>query len=154
MEEVIKLIKPDIVIDYHNKIPKKIAFLVDHWSFRGTNRVLFDNADKNEIILNNFSYIVAPKKLDNRNNLGVLFKFMERFERFYLYNSLEDLEKYLDDNYIEFLYIIKGGDKCEISNYFEDKKHPIKLLIHCVYHCKDPHGYRYVAVSKQVSEVI
>lgn len=154
MEEVINLIKPIEIINYK----KKIAFLIDHFTFRGTTRACFDYANGNETILGNISVIVSPKKYDDRNNIGVIMTFLNRWPNTYFYNSLEELEKYLNDNKIEFLYMIKGGSKCEISNYFENKinenDNKIKLLIHCVYHCKDPHGYKYVAISPQVSKVI
>ena len=127
----------------------KISFNVYSFSFRGSEVCLYDYADKNETLLNNKSIIVCPKKFDERNNMDVILKFMNRFEVF-LYDDYKELVEILQKEKINGLYIIKYGDKDELSNYFEMNKINIPLLIHCVYKVEQPHGLVYCGVSEEV----
>jgi glycosyltransferase involved in cell wall biosynthesis len=127
----------------------KIAFNVDSFSFRGTEESSFCYSHKNEILLNNKSIIVCPNKLDERNNLDVIMKFTNRFQVF-IYDDYKHLVEILQREKVNGLYIIKSGDKNDLSNYFELNKINIPLLIHCVYHVNDPHGLVYCGVSEAV----
>lgn len=127
----------------------KIAFHVYSFSFRGSESCLYDYSDKNETLLNNKSIIVCPKKFDERNNINVIMKFINRFQVF-LYNDYEELVHFLKQEKVNGLYIIKYGNKDELTNYFEENKINIPLLIHSVYKMDEPHGTIYAGVSEEV----
>lgn len=131
----------------------KIAFHVYSFSFRGTEQAIECYSNKNETLLNNKSIIVAPAKHDERNNMDVIIKFMNRFQVF-LYNDYEHLTNILKKENVNGLYIIKSGDKDELTNYFlnaeKNNKINIPLLIHCVYTVNESHGLVYAGVSQAV----
>lgn len=126
---------------------KIIAFHVYNFSYRGTESALYDYADKNETILKNKSFIVSPSNSDMRNDINVIFKFSNRFEIF-LYNSFDHLKSILKEQKTNYMYVIKGGSKDELTNRFNEMDIP--LLIHCVYEVNDPHGKVYAGVSEEV----
>jgi glycosyltransferase involved in cell wall biosynthesis len=123
-----------------------IAFHVYNFSYRGTEISLYDYADKNETILKNKSFIVAPKSKDDRNNVDVIIKFTNRFNIF-LYKDYDDLKNILKNQKANALYIIKSGEKDQLSDNLTNS---IPLLIHCVYRVSDPHGLIYAGVSEEV----
>jgi glycosyltransferase involved in cell wall biosynthesis len=122
-----------------------IGFHIYNFSYRGTEQCLYDYADKNETILKNKSIIVAPKNKDDRNNIEMIIKFTSRFEIF-LYKDYTDLQFFLKNKKANALYIIKSGEKDQLTNNLTN----IPLLIHCVYRVSDPHGFIYAGVSEEV----
>lgn len=127
----------------------KIAFHIYSFSFRGTEQSTLCYSHKNETLLNNKSIIVAPAKHDERNNIDVIMNFINRFQVF-LYNDYKHLVNILKRENVNGLYIIKSGNKDELTNYFEYNKINIPLLIHCVYKVNEPHGLMYAGVSEEV----
>jgi hypothetical protein len=123
-----------------------IAFHVYNFSFRGTEVALYDYADKNETILKNKSFIVCPNKLSEINNHDVIMKFSNRF-RIFKYKNYDELKYILKSEKVNAMYIIKSGDKDELTNSIENY---IPLLIHCVYKVNDPHGLIYAGISEEV----
>lgn len=126
-----------------------IAFHVYTFSFRGTERALFDYADKNEELLNNKSIIVCSSKFNEINNIGVIMKFMNRFKMF-LYDDYNHLVEILHKEKVNGMYFINYGHRDELSNYFEFNKINIPLLIHCAYMVDQKHGFVYAGASKAV----
>ena len=88
-----------IMMDLLNCGKKTIAFHVYNFSFRGTEKCLYDYADYNERILKNKSIIIFPKLKNEINNIDVILKFQNRFEMFF-YNNFENLNSILRENTI------------------------------------------------------
>lgn len=122
----------------------KIAFHIYTFSFRGTEIATYDYAHFSETILGNQSIIVAPKKIHQNNHQQTIEKFVSRFP-LYLYDDMENLEKYLIKEKVDAMYVIKYGlkDEVELKN--------IPMLIHCVYKIEEPHGLVYAGVSESIS---
>ena len=114
---------------------KKIAFHSNQLSLRGTEIALFAYAKYNEEILGNKSLILTSPNGD----LSSLPKFQERFEvqlkHFYEY------ETYLKENEFDYLYVIKMGSNDGLA------LNSIPTLVHSVFRCNEPHGYKYFYVS-------
>lgn len=124
----------------------KIAFHVNHFTFRGSEVAAFDYALYNRTILNNLSFIVSPKNSSQPVDENVLRKFSERFNIF-LYDSIEDLEKICQREKADAIYFIKYGtnDGLVLKS--------IPSLIHCVFTTKEKHGTVYAGVSESVSSL-
>ena len=123
-----------------------IAFHVSNFSFRGTEVATFDYAYYNIKILKNDSIIVYPK---NRNkdieNIDMFNKFKNNF-KIYCYDTLGELETYLQSLNCRGIYFIKYGKKDELE------MKSIPTFIHCVYTTDEPHGTVYAGVSQSVSK--
>lgn len=121
----------------------KIGFHSEQLGIRGTEVALYDYAKHNESLLKNISYIFAPIN----SNMDGLNKFKNLFnDRIYLYNDLNDLKKYCDNEQITHIYWIKAG-------YNDGKLLPgLYNMVHAVFQHHDPHGDRYAYVSSWLSE--
>lgn len=112
-----------------------ILFHSNQLGLRGTEVALYDYAYYNEKLLNNVSYIAAPRQSD----MTSLEKFKEVFsDRIFLYDNFYDLFSLK----IDCSYFIKAG--------FDDGKiiPGVKNIIHSVFDASYPHGDVYIAVSE------
>jgi hypothetical protein len=118
-----------------------IGFHSEQLGVRGTEVAMYDYAKGNEEILGNKSYIIAPKNSD----LFTLSKFQERFNVF-LYDTFDQVEKFVQDNNIYGVYYIKYG--------FNDGKllKSCKNLVHTVFQSNEPHGDKYVFIAQWLSK--
>lgn len=123
----------------------KIAFHTEILDIRGSCVAVYDYAYYNETLLNNISVIVVPVASinNNKNDDIAVTKFMERFQ-VYFYKDKDDLEHFISD--CDILYTIKYGKN---DGIFSSK---IKTVVHCVFEMNEPHGDKYVAVSKQIAD--
>jgi hypothetical protein len=140
---------------------KTICFYTPHFTVRGTEVALYDYAHYNEKILGNKSIIVHHKN-DSRNEAESVSKFKNRFDVVSMegFNYIENnprahapevvtqLNKVIEANKADAMYLIKGG--------WNDGIVPTacKSLIHC---CGLPpvtekHGDRYAYVSYWCSQ--
>ncbi len=130
----------------------KIAFLENHFSVRGTSVALFDYAHFNEKLLKNESIIITRPydicKQDIDSNEEIYKKFENRFPKkmFYYYQPI-DVQKIINDEKPDILYIIKSGDKGDGLHSFNN----VKIIIHCVFSTTDPHGDIYTPISNFVN---
>ena len=121
---------------------KHIAFWDNSLSERGSTTALFDYALYNETILNNKSFIFYNQKNKN-NDPHIIQKFKKYFPTTGV-NQFKHINKFITENQIKYLYIIKFGHK-------DNKIIPhIKNLIHCVFDCRFPHGDVYASVGPWV----
>lgn len=120
---------------------KTVAFHSNQLGIRGTEVALYDYALYNESLLQNKSYIIS----DAKSELQTLKKFQDKFEVF-LYNNFSEVEHFVSDKNIDYVYFIKAGDV--------DGKlvSGAKNLVHAVFQHKQPHGDRYAYVSKWLAE--
>jgi hypothetical protein len=120
----------------------KIAFWDNGLGERGTSISLFDYAYFNETILGNQSIIMYNTN-HNSNNENVINKFADRFPVY----GVDDWSKV--DNILllekcDILYIIKAGcNEGQISRV-------CKTVVHCVFHCGQPHGDVYSSIAPWV----
>lgn len=125
----------------------KLAFHENSLNLRGTSVALFDYAFYNQTLLNNNSVIIYNKNSVNNNNL-VIDKFSRNF-KLIGYNDFKEVDLILNENKIDYLYIIKSGEKNEQNiSYCPD-------LVHAVFpqDTNQIHGYKYAFVSKWLSEI-
>ena len=120
---------------------KNILFHSNQLCIRGTEVAMYDYAHYNETLLGNKSYIVSKRGSD----MGALKKFEDRFEVF-LYNNFEEIEDIIKQRQIDFTYLTKAGD---IDGKVTKSS---KNLIHAVFQHYNPHGDRYVYISKWLAE--
>jgi hypothetical protein len=123
-----------------------IGFIENHLSIRGTSLALFEYAHFNEKLLNNNSFIITRKYKtcnDIDETLEIHEKFSNRFNnRLIYYTNKNDIQKTIDDNKLSIVYIIKGGNKDELTDYKN-----CKTIIHCVFNTKQKHGDFYCGIS-------
>jgi glycosyltransferase involved in cell wall biosynthesis len=116
---------------------RKILFFEPNLNERGTSVATYDYAYFNETILNNKSTIVSLKNA----NLTSYDKFKNQFEVILIDNI-----KQISEIQCDFFYTLKYG-------YNDGVMHSnAKNLIHVVFPSFDPHGDKYVYVSKWLSE--
>jgi glycosyltransferase involved in cell wall biosynthesis len=122
---------------------KNILFHSNQLGIRGCEVAMYDYAHYNEKLLNNKSYIISKKNSD----MGALKKFQNRFDVF-LYNDFDEIEDIIKRYNINYTYFIKAGDvdgkltKSSIN------------LVHSVFQHYNPHGDKYVYVSKWLSQIM
>lgn len=120
-----------------------IAFWSNQLCERGTEVAVYDYALYNQQLLGNKSFIFYNKNNKN-NNSEVLKKFNKEFV-VYGVNSFQDVDNILVENSIPIIYIIKAGSNDGIISKVA------KNIIHCVFHCNDPHGEVYCSISHCVN---
>jgi len=121
----------------------KIAFHSNQLGVRGTEVALYDYAYYFEKILKGKAYIISDKNKD----LATLEKFENQFEVF-LYQSFDEVARYLENNGIKHIYYIKAGDA-------DGKLVPnITNLVHTVFKLNQPHGQHYTFISKWLSKTM
>ena len=132
----------------------KIAFIVHHFSIRGSEVAIYDYALYNEIILKNKSVIVVPDNYKNhRHYNGELIhcpQVEEKFRKTFSvlsYSSQENLNEILLQEDCNVLYHLKSGEK------HDEIKVSIPYLVHCIFTCNDSHrhGNIYAAISSTIS---
>lgn len=129
---------------------KKIAFLSNFLSIRGTEVALYDYANYNETILNNKSIIITRAYERVKQSVDahtcVYDKFENRFAVFY-YRTRDDIEKILEAQHCDILYVIKSGEN---DGLYSEKR---KTIIHCVFAMDQPHGDVYIGISNYVARI-
>jgi beta-1,4-mannosyl-glycoprotein beta-1,4-N-acetylglucosaminyltransferase len=128
--------------EFYSK-PKIIGFHSNQLCERGTEVAMYDYAYYNEKMYNNKSIIFYCKNNPN-NNAEVIKKFELKF-KCYAYENFSEIEQIIKDENIDYLYILKYGNKDELLV----KSCP--NLIHAVF-TVEPHGERYAAVSEFLSQ--
>lgn len=128
------------------RMKMKVAFLENLLSIRGSTVALYDYAHHNERLLHNES-IVITRPLDLvRANLDaseeVYAKVRDRFPLFF-YRNHADVQRILDTEGVDVLYIIKSGARDGVLDTFDR----VKTLMHCVFDPRDPHGDRFCVIS-------
>jgi hypothetical protein len=129
---------------------KRIAFLSNKLTLRGTEIAMYDYADYNETLLNNKSIIITRDynriKKEFDVSLDAYTKFHNRFNVEY-YKCQNDIDDIVEKHNITHIYIIKaGGWDGLISTR-------CKNLIHCVFYTGYPHGEIYSAISNDVNRL-
>ncbi len=123
-----------------------IAFHVNNFSFRGTEVATFDYAYYNIKLLKNQSIIVYPKNRSMQYENNDMFNKFEKNFEMYCYDTLGELETYLQSLDCKGIYFIKYGKKDELE------MKSIPTFVHCVYTTEEPHGTVYAGVSQSVSK--
>ncbi len=123
----------------------KIAFHTNQLGIAGTEVALFDYADYNERILNNESIIISNKNHSD-NNPDVIKKFSDRFKKICWYESINDIDKILEQEKADIFYAIKLG----INDGVVSKV--CKTGVHAVFIANQPHGDIYFYVSEWLSK--
>jgi hypothetical protein len=124
---------------------KNIAFYIEDFNIRGTSVALYDYANYNERILKNKSYIFT---IDNyTGDFSAFKKFHNRFPIIFT-KDIDDLDQKTQQNNISFLYTLSYGRKQDSLKYCSIN---IPVGIHCVFDMSEPHGSKYVGVSKSLA---
>lgn len=131
----------------------KIAFLLQHFSIRGSEVAVYDYAYYNQILLKNISIIVVPNNYETqRHYTGFLIhneevekKFRKMFQVI-IYSSHDDLNNILIREECDAIYQLKSGEKNGICNF------SVPYLVHCVFTCTEEHkhGEIYAGVSRDI----
>jgi len=120
----------------------KIAFWDNSLGERGTAVALYDYAYYNKTILGNESIVIYNLNRED-NNDSVIEKFKKEFLVIGV-NNFNLVDNILIKNNCDMLYIIKAGDnEGQISKVK-------KTAVHCVFHCRNPHGSVYAAISPYI----
>jgi glycosyltransferase involved in cell wall biosynthesis len=136
-----------------------ILFYENQFTIAGTTRALLDYANANQKYLGNKSFLAFNKKVDSsfephwsqsnfKQTVDDSFNAVEKTFPTKLGENLENLESYIKENNIEYVYQIKSG---EPDGYlFKNAKN----LIHAVFpqHPNNKHGEKYAFVSQWLSE--
>lgn len=118
-----------------------IGFHSNQLGIRGTEVALYDYAFFNETILGNRSFIIS----DRNSDLQALQKFSDKFEVF-LYTRFDDVDDFVRSEKIDATYFIKAGD-------FDGKLlKSCSNLVHSVFQYYEPHGEKYLYVSRWLSQ--
>lgn len=130
----------------------KIAFLENFLNIRGTTVALYDYAHYNEALLGNQSIVITRPFFNVKEfqdaSIDVYQKFRDRFPVFF-YEDRDDIQKIIDRERPDVLYIIKGGTRDDgLSGFLR-----VRTLIHCVFHPHDPHGDCYAVISPWLNAV-
>lgn len=120
----------------------KIAFWGNGLCERGTTVAMYDYAYYNKTILGNESIIIYDTTL-NENVNSVIQKFEKEFIVIGV-NNFTLVDNILVGTATDILYIIKAGD----NNGRVSKV--VKTCVHCVFHCSNPHGSVYAAISPYI----
>jgi hypothetical protein len=122
----------------------KIAFHENQLGIRGTSVAMYDYAHFNETLLGNTSIILYNKNHVYNDPIGIK-RFSDRFKVF-SYEKWEEVEKIIEDEKIDILYMIKGGE-------FDGKiSKKCKTVVHCVFQNYEPHGDVYAYIAKWEAE--
>ena len=129
---------------------KRIGFLSNKLTLRGTEVAMYDYADFNETLLNNKSIIISRdfNRISHEFDvsLDAYKKFQNRFTIEY-YTSQSDIDAIVEKHNLTQLYVMKSGT---FDGLFSKK---CKNLIHCVFVTTQPHGEVYSAISNDVNRL-
>ena len=120
-----------------------VAFWDNCLGLRGTTVSLYDYAYYNQTLLGNTSIILYNKSRDD-NDPGVIKKFEAQFKVYGVSNFQEEVDLILSKHKCDVLYIIKAG------GYDGQVSRVAKTVVHCVFHCHQPHGDVYASISPWV----
>jgi hypothetical protein len=120
---------------------KKVIFYSNQLGVRGTEVAMYDHAVANEEVLGNKSYIASRKNSD----LFTLKKFLDRFEVF-LFDDVHELDDFALSVGAEYIYLCRSGEKEFLLNN-------AKNLVYAVFNVNEPHGDKYMYISKWLAEV-
>ena len=127
---------------------KRVAFLSNKLTLRGTEVAIFDYADYNEKILKNKSIIITRdyEKIKNEFDVDIQSynKFKNRFEVYY-YESQQEIDNIIINNKITHLFIIKAGAYDGLYSNF------CKNIIHCVFDTRQKHGDVYTPIGQTIN---
>jgi glycosyltransferase involved in cell wall biosynthesis len=131
--------------DKKDRVAKIVGFPQRHLCERGTTVALYDYALANEDLCGNVS-VIFYDPIHPYNVPAVVKKFKDRFTVIEYY-SFTDIERYIKDCSLDYLYVIKYG--------YPDENITTKIpcLIHSVF-TWGPHGPpdKYACVSRQIAE--
>jgi len=129
---------------------KRIAFLENKLTLRGTSVALYDYAHYNETILGNTSFIITRCYDDVKDSIDVdkkaYDKFTKRFTMLY-YKVPSDLDSLVEQYDIHVLYVIKSGQRSDGLNTTK-----CKSIMHCVFETNEPHGSYYCGISEWLNQ--
>lgn len=129
---------------------KRIAFLENKLTLRGTSIALYNYAHYNEKLLGNTSLIITRHYDDVKDARDVdkqaYDKFIQRFPMIY-YKEPSDIDTIIEENKIDILFIEKSG---KASDGLITTK--CKTIVHCVFETDDPHGSVYCGLSEWLNE--
>lgn len=129
---------------------KRIGFLSNKLTLRGTEVAMYDYADFNEILLNNKSIIITRDYNQISHEFDVSLdaynKFRNRFTVEY-YATQKDIDSIVEKHGLTHLYVMKSG---AFDGLVSTK---CKNLIHCVFVTTEPHGEVYSAISQDVNRL-
>lgn len=129
----------------------RVAFLSPVLTLTGPTVCLYDYADCNETLLQNKSIIITKtyesiKELED-TKLDVYERFQTRFPMIY-YDKSDDIDRLVEDNKIDVLYILKRGlDNDELTTS------KCKCCIHCLDDSSTPHGDVFAVVGPAVNHM-
>jgi len=128
---------------------KKVAFLSNKLTLRGTEVAIYDYAHYNETLLGNKSVMITRDYEQIKHEFDVdkqaYDKFKERFDVYY-YNSQPDIDKIVLEHKITHLFIIKAGQNDGLFS-----NHCINI-IHCVFNITQPHGQVYTPIGETINQ--
>jgi len=118
----------------------KIAFWDNCLNERGTTVSVFNYAYFNKTILGNESIIMYnTTRPDNRPDVIEMFK---KYFTVIGVNNFKLVDQVMLKTKCDIFYIIKAGDnEGQVSKV-------IKTVVHCVFHCNQPHGNVYSGISQ------
>jgi len=129
---------------------KRVAFLSNKLTLRGTEVAMYDYAHFNETLLQNKSIIITRNydtiKHEYDVSLDAYNKFKNRFIVEY-YESQPDIDNIVEKYGITHLYVIKAGEFDGLISY------KCKNLIHCIFNTTQPHGQIYSVISSDVNRL-
>ena len=113
------------------------------YNIRGDTIALFDYAHFNETILHNKSFIIV-----NKNNNHTSFeKFKNRFDNISEIEDEIEIHSIIENLKLTHLYIPKYGNKDGIIDV------KCKLLVHCVFESRFPHGDKCAVVGSTINNI-
>lgn len=121
-----------------------IAFHTPNLNFRGSCVAVYDYARGIEEFMNHRAIILTDANQMTTND-DIAFKWISNRFPIFTYQSLNDLERILENNQCDILYCIKYGTNDRI---YSEK---VYTVIHCVFDMTEPHGDLYLAVSETLA---
>ena len=122
----------------------KIAFRLNSLSFGGVEVAVFDYAYYNQALLNNESIILYK---ENGSKPEIKKKFEDHFKIF-SYKQIEDVKTIVNNENVDVIYTLKSGEN---DGFIVPD---VKNCNHVVFMHNEPHGNRYVYISKWLSTVM
>jgi len=130
----------------------KVAFLSNKLTLRGSEVALYDYAHYNETLLGNESFIVTRDVDRIRHEFDVSLeayeRFAKRFGRLLFYESMTDIERHIQEQGIDVLYIIKSGEPHD--GLITTK---CRCVVHAVFNPTRPHGDRFAVIHEQLNKL-
>lgn len=124
----------------------KVGFVESFLNIRGTSIALYDYAHFNEEILHNHSFVLTQPYEDVKEHEDVALEVYDKFKaRFpvYHFRTSGDIQAIIDREKPDVLYVLKQGGRNGVFDHFENTK----LLVHCVFDPRQPHGDLFTVIS-------